>query len=153
MWGTKISVLPANRQFLGGRTEFWHPTRYIESAPLFVARFTRAAAWECRIRPPGRSRRRTLRHWLVVVGDAVVCADSICPWRARRSEHFRDYRRTTTGTAGSLVATATVTGPTLASAYAPTGNLAICRRCHPRVPASTPPAALAQRLLVAHEVE
>jgi hypothetical protein len=25
-WGAKISVLPAHRQFLGARTEFWHPT-------------------------------------------------------------------------------------------------------------------------------
>ena len=26
LWGAKIGVLPANRRFLGVRTEFWHPT-------------------------------------------------------------------------------------------------------------------------------
>ena len=32
LWGAKISVLPANREFLGARTEFWHPHAELELA-------------------------------------------------------------------------------------------------------------------------
>jgi hypothetical protein len=45
VWGAKISVLPANRQFLGGRTEFWHPTR-ISASPRVDTRPPKPEAGE-----------------------------------------------------------------------------------------------------------
>jgi DNA-directed RNA polymerase sigma subunit (sigma70/sigma32) len=44
VWGAKISVLPANRRFLGVRTEFWHPTGLGDGKPKTLEEIGRGLA-------------------------------------------------------------------------------------------------------------